>query len=774
MASLTPIYIAGINQGLTLDKKPFLLPEQAFPVLENAYVWRERVKKRQGNELLGRLRRVLTTQAMGNISAVGAGTFTFNIFTGLNVLVTEPNAQIELGSITPISIAIGAPINQTLTDALGTGVMTVVGAGPVTAANINYSTGDLSITFSGAAAASAATFTGAYYPSLTVMGIDDREIPAINDEQTIFLDTKYAYIHSGTGFQEFIPGTTWAGSDSDFFWSTNYRGILPSDRIFFVTNFVNDAFDPMRYVDTAGAWQTFAPGVAGATSTTADTVFMFQAKLLIPYYGRLLAFNTWEGTSIGTSVNIFNRCRFSQVGNPLQQTVVGPPFVGGAWRSDVFGKGGFVDAPTNEAITSVKFFKNTLLVGFERSRWQLRYVGEYGLPFIWERVSADFGTESTFSEILFDDFILSVGDRAIVAATDVSTRRIDEAIPDLVFTFSNTQGGLERVNGIRDYQRELVFWAYNDWESENKFPNTVLVYNYRNNTFATFRDNVTFFGTFQPETNVTWDSLDVFWDDMEQTWDDADQQALFPRIVSGNQQGYIQYFGYTTQDQPSLSINNIDFTVSPNVITVPNHNMKPFDVIYLTGLTYSATPSADLNNRIFQANPVYLAGVLQPDLIALAYWTGTQYADTPASAASDYIGGGQVSLFPLLNVQTKDINPFKEQGLNVKLSYIDFLTDATPSAVMTIVVYINTSTAAIGNLLVGNKDVETYLTTANNFYVPGSDYAWHRFFATLSGQFFSFSMTYSDALMNDLATHQQDWILNAITLNVRPGGRQVL
>lgn len=756
MQPLQPVLIAGYTQGQQQDKKPFLLPDQAFPRLENAYVWRERVKKRLGNELIGRLRRNLSLTSIGNISAGGAGTFSFNIFTGLG-LTGQANAQIEPGDITNISIAIGAPISQTLTDTAGTGVLVVNGAGLITAATINYSTGVLTITFSGAAGVSAATFTGAYYPSLSVTGIHQREVASVNQEQTIFFDTKYAYIYNGTNFQEFIPGTTWDGSDSDLFWAANYRGAAPEDRLFFVTNFINTAANPMRYVDIAGAWQTFAPAVDASN-------FLFQARILIPYYGRLIALNVWEGNAIGSAANIFNRCRFSQIGSPIASD---------AWRSDQFGKGGFIDAPTNEAITSAAFFKNTLVVFFERSTWQLRYVGEYGLPFIWERISSDFGSESTFSTVLFDDGVLGIGDKAIISTNSVNVNRIDEAIPDLVFTIRNADEGPARVVGIRDFQKELVYWTFPysvTQEEGQEVPNRVLVYNYRNNTFATFRDNVTFFGTLQSDNRVTWDSTDVFWGDEDIYWVDADSQTQFPFIVSGNQQGFIHKYGYVTQDESSLSITAVDMTVSPNQITIPNHNLEDFDIVFLQDLTYSSVPPIDLNDQLFMVKFV------DADTVSLFSWDGTQYIDTPVGGATIYIGNGVVTLFPRLYVATKDFNPYLGAGTNFKLSYIDFLTDATPSAVMTVLLNPNTAYNIQGNVNVGNPmlmntQVPTYITQP--YYTQAPDMAWHRFYASLSGQFIRVVMTYDESLMNDIETHQQDWTLNAMTLWVRPGGKSV-
>ena len=48
MNGLQNVLIGGYSSGgLTLDKKPFLIASEAFSNLENAYVFRNRVKKEE-------------------------------------------------------------------------------------------------------------------------------------------------------------------------------------------------------------------------------------------------------------------------------------------------------------------------------------------------------------------------------------------------------------------------------------------------------------------------------------------------------------------------------------------------------------------------------------------------------------------------------------------------------------------------------------------------------------------------------------------------------
>ncbi len=834
MQPLEQVLISGSGSGLRLNQKPFMIPDDAFSVLENAYVWRDQVKKREGLDLLGRLRRSFTAQPLGNTD--GAGNFSGDLKA---IFTLEASSEIAPGSI---SVTIGAQIFTETTD----GNLSNGAGGTGT---IDYLTGAITLNTNPNLAATAITITFGYYPSLPVMGIWQRELIAINNEQTIFFDTKYAYINSTgleNGFQELASTTptTWQGGDSDFFLCTNWRGANEYDRLFFATNFFLDTggptYDPIRYYDGA-TWVDFTPTL----DDTATPVKLVGARILIPYYGRLLALDTLEapdslatpGTpDIALTKEYYNRCRFSQIGSPIQAD---------AWQSTVFGKGGFIDAPVNEKIISATFFKNTLIVSFERSTWQLRYVGEYGLPFIWERISSDFGSESTFSPVLFDQGVLQIGDRAITTATSNNVERIDLQIPDLVFQMRNDEFGKSRVWGIRNFQKEVVYWSWVNTNLESlstwKFPNQTLLFNYRNNTYAVFRDNVTAFGIYQSPVGVTWDRIDIFWDDEDVFWDNENANPEFESIVSGNQQGFVHYYASSNIDEPSLRITAFTAGATTIEITSPDHNLANGEWIQITNATFS-TGDPGFNNRIYQIS------IVDKDTIAIYFW---QNGDLPVDLdPSNYIGGGVMTLFPIMDIQTKDFNPYQSKGSQLKLAYIDFLVDAFPQGLISVNVITNASNNNVGNVIVGNNKVEnglylfgaisninqtnpaiitspnhglrtgnsvtitnvvgmtqinnitaivtyinanqfslqgidatgfsTYVTSGNwqsnsqNLYIPGSNYAWHRFFATCTGQYLRIQLTYNDEQMADIVNSYTNFVMNAMALWVRPGSRSIL
>lgn len=772
--SYEPHYISSIedNSGLQTYFEPFLLPEKAFSELEDAYVWRGRVKRRVGFSLLGRLRRSLTATAMGNISAAGAGTFSFNIFTGLGLLTSEPNASVEIGSLTNIVISIGAPINQTLTDTTGTGTLVVAGAGPITSATINYSTGVLSITFSGAAGASAATFTGAYYPGLPVMALPTDQTDSINAENLYAFDTKYAYRFINGQFAELMPGTTWRGTDFNFFWTKTYgRQTNTNTKFLWVTNFNNSPLtpDPLRYF-TGSSWVNFIPPI-----TSNDT--LWTCKCIIPYKGRLLFFNTWEGVTSsgqGAALNYPQRLRFSQVGDPIQ---------GDAWRSDIVGKGGFIDAPTDEEMISVAFIKDVLVVKFERSSWKIIYTGNETFPFYFEKINAELGAESTFSIVQFDSGVLSFGNVGITSDDSVNVVRIDRTIPEFIFNVENEQNGPERVHGVRDFVNELVYWCYPNDDENLKFPNRVLVYNYVNSSYAIFHDSFTCFGYFQSSNDKVWADYNKKgnrWKSSFFTWSSGIQQSRFPDIVAGNQQGFVLDLNQHIDNDESLMITSITQAAAPDpvIFRSPNHNLQTDEFISLFGILGSGSPNPNtLNDRIFK-----VVKITDDTFSLLEYNDDTDEFDTVVlEPGGTYIGNGTIVYVNNIKITTKIFTPYYEIGGQCRIPYLDFLLTKTDAGEITcnIITDENADDTSSSNpsettSLLGSN---VLLTSPENITLLPSQQnqlkIWHRFFTQIIAQNFKIQLTMSGKQMSSDENYGSDIELHAMAIYTSKNARLV-
>lgn len=753
-----PLKVTAPETGLVQSREQFILPNDAYPVLENAYVWRERIKRKQGFELLGRLRRILTAQALGNTD--GSGDFTGNIF---SILTLEATAEIEVGSVV---ISDGT---NTFTDD-GLGILVGVPGGTGT---INYVTG--TVTISGGAIASPLVLAFNYYPSLPVMGLRQREQNNINKEQLVAFDTKYAYIFLG-GWQEFIPGTTWTGNDSDFFWSTNYWISATNAKLFWVTNFSGTSGDPIRYTDGTN-WFDFGAGsvpLVGIINIAGD--YLNQCLCLLPFRGRLVAFNTWEGQTLATSVQYRQRIRWAAIGNPLivEDLVAIPPVIG-PWRDDVRGKGGFLDIPTSENIVSVGFVRDNLVIYCESSTWQLRYTGRTIAPFQIEKVNSELGAESTFSAVQFDTSLVGVGDKGIVECDSYKSERIDIKIPDLVFSFNNNDNGTKRVHGIRDFVRRLAYWVYPQAENNSTFPNRRLVYNYENDSWAIFTDSLTTLGTYQPQTSRRWiDYVELVsdneWQNQNYPW--IDRPSLIPAIVGGNQQGYVEFLDETVTNDVSLSITNITGNdPNPTVITSINHNLKNGQVIQITGIPTGTPFASSLNNGIFAVV------VVNNDSFQLwLYDPVTQNFDhLPQTDSSGvYIGGGQIAIRDNFIIQSKKFN-YMDMGRQFQLGYIDVLMDDTENGAISLNIYNDYNMDAPSNKVPLNSDADTFFnsivpTNAAGIGVKGGTKNWQRVFCPTNSNFVTIEWTLSNAQMVG-PEQESDVQIDAQTIWSRPGGR---
>lgn len=771
--SYKPFYISSFENESGLDTyyESFLIPEKAFPELEDAFAWRGRIRRRDAFELLGRLRREIVD--LSEAATSGAANYTVaDILTSIRA--DQPNAEIQPDTLV-ITISAGN-VDETIYNDNGLGGITFV-SGPYTISSgtINYITGQLVLNFTGVPVVGKTVDVSLfYYPSLPVMGLPTRETININDEEIVAFDTIYAYRFVTGQFQEFpsVTPTTWSGSDSDFFWATNYWQTAGNNELFWVTNFFIS--DPIRYWDQSD-WTDFAP-ILRADDATTPTV-LTQARIIIPYKDRLVVLNTVETDTTGFN-NLFpQRARWSQNGDPtiIGTVQAGPSWnVVGAWADDVVGKGGYVDAYTNEQIISAEFIKDVLIVKFERSSWKLLYTGNETLPFIWQKINTELGAESTFSLIPFDKGVFSVGNVGIMTDDSINVSRIDQRIPQTVFNINNDNEGVKRVYGIRDFVNELALWTYPNSAENPTYPNKILVYNYVNQTWAIFNDSFTCFGYFQRQDDLSWETIPyTSWNAWNTAWNSGAIQSAYPDIIGGNQQGFVEIlFQDNTFNDPSLAITAIAATLAGQAgqITVPNHNLQSGQFIKITGIM--GTGSDGLNDTIYKIIDIIDANNFT--------FINEDSATMPAVSGT-YVGGGLVTVLNNINILTKRFSPFYDQGSQCRLGYVDFFFDKTSDGEVTVNLLLDESSSIIVNdpTLVGNVDTgllgdNTVLTRQESTDIPyqaNQDKIWHRMYTYAIAQNFQLQITLDDHQMFSQDINSSDIVLHAMTLYLSPNAR---
>lgn len=739
-------FIAPYNEdsGLQSYYKPWLIPDQAFSELNNAYVFRGRVRKRFGSRWIGN--NSLVSRLRINIGTITAGAFSGNVQT----ILADSDMPTSIGQ----SFSVGSIVFTVYNPAAGPQQM-LRSDNSVSAATYDLTSSNFNIT----AVALPNGTPVFFYPSFPVMGFPTYEQTSINNEYPIAFDTRYAYKYNhGSGYgwnrisaQNSSGDAVWTGSNSQFFWGDTWLGADASSKIIFVTNFNENETNFMRYYDGA-KWFSFNPQIDATPN------FLNSAQIIVAFKNRLVVLNTWEGPAFslpGTNYN--NRARYSQIGSPLDSD---------AWRQDIPGRGNAIDAPTTEAIVTVEFVKDRLIVFFERSTWEFVYTGNQAYPFQWQQINTELGAESTFSIVPFDKFCLGVGNTGIHACNGSNVERIDDNIPETVFQIHNNDNGVIRVYGIRDYHVEMVYWTFPSVDANTTFPypNRVLIYNYVTKTWAFNDDSITAFGYFKPIVGITWDSNTVTWDSSE-SWDSGSIQALFRQVIGGNQQGYTFICDADeTTNAPVIQITNITLVSGVTTITSIQHNLREQDnvdnntYIYIEGATWSDASDV-LNNEIFQ-----VISVIDENTFEIESFT---------PLTGDYMGGGLISRVSNISIKTKEYNFYADKGRNAYISKVDFMVDSTAAGQMQVDFYVSTATtpiledSALTGSLLGTGNLDTYPYPTIPFEATATR-LWHPVYFQADGEIVQFWLFMNATQMLDVNVRDADFALHAMCIFAQP------
>lgn len=835
----TPILISNTRRGLERDLEANLIPQDAYPDLEDVFMFRGRIRRRKGLKYLGQ---IVTDAVNENDGTANGASFSGNL----------THFPIQPGSLV---ITVGA---VTFTDN-GSGVL--VGNPNTNSGTINYFTGAFTLSFAPPLGAPTAVISNySFYNFLPCMGLRTRELTTINEEQLVAFDTTKANVFSANAIPPQFTDVTfykttnvafsWSASDANFFWSTNYQnaffatnnkpgfqefvitGITPgattvitftggdvfqNGDIIAVTNVIQpttDTFfingqtgavtahgagtvtvaintaagftytsgglihsltrtqsgDGIRWYDGTG-WVNFQPPLS-ATLTGTNVNILQTALIMLPYKGRLLALNTQEGVAGGVVTNFAQRARYSEIGTVYYNNLTPSGFTGGfqadAWRDDIVGRGGFIDAPTSEQIISAEFIKDTLVVFFERSTFQLRYTGDPTIPFIWEKINTELGAESTFSIVPFDRGVYGVGNYGIITCDSVNVERIDQIIPDEVFNIHNTNNGVKRVHGIRDYTKQLVYWTFpNDFvatddNTTSKFPTRVLVLNYLDGSYSFFNDSLTCFGAFQTFKDVRWADLPVQWISYPEQWNGGAQQQDYPIIVAGNQQGYVFIYNQDNNNSPindpSLTISAIT-QASPAQITATNHNLQVGQVIQITGVN----GMTQINGNTLSPNGIYqVLSVINANNFTITYFDASTNTFKPLDSTgfSPYTNGGQITVINNFSVLSKQFNPYDQEALEARLTYFDIFIEAAANGQFSINLYLNQDSNTIVT-----SDISLAQTST------GQQKIWFRTIPNVTGQYIQYQMTLSNAQMNVPTSYDFEFILHAVMMHFQKASR---
>ena len=555
---------------------------------------------------------------------------------------------------------------------------------------------------------------------------------------------------------------------------------------------------------TGLGWVNFAPPLTAISVTindqTSDLYYLVGALAILPFKDRLLFFAPQIQSSTGPVIQL-----------PLQDTVLwswnGTPYYNAlvptnlnntetfdvrAYYVDQTGFAGYLSAGISQPILTVMNNEDVLLIGFGGAGKKTRFVYTNNdlQPFLFYLINSQFPSASTFSAIVLDRGGIDIGSYGITMTTQQSCDRIDLDIPDEVFTIQALNNGQKRVNAVRDFFREWIYFSYptGDGVATNQsyvYPCQSFLLNYRDQTWAIFRENFTHHGTFRRTTNRTWTTLPFpTWNSWTEPWSAGSTQALFPSIVAGNPQGFVLIKDAAGGGEG----------ISGSVVGIQDDGMGFTQMTSINHCVNSGAisdiPSGDyllFNNFL---NATYLNG--QIALVNRVIDADNFVVDIPFQFF-DYTGLGTYARLSQPLIQTKQFPFYWEQGRQIRLQAQKYLFDKTADGEVTVNIYLSQDPNTIwnsGNIvpqtqvtnssLIYSQKVYTCpestnlgLTPANiNLQTPtaaGQFQIWHRMNTSLIGESVQIGICLNDTQMRTLELATAEIALHAIQLTLSPG-----
>ena len=402
-------------------------------------------------------------------------------------------------------------------------------------------------------------------------------------------------------------------------------------------------------------WVNFMPPLSQASFSIANLpqaqYYLVGARIILPFKDRLLFIGPVIQSSVGSPIYLQDTVIYSQngtvyytcsfQGDPRFPT--SPPGIvsllvpsgqtatASAYFEDSTGYGGNVTAGLDQPIITASPNEDVLILGFSTVQTRLIYSGSDFIPFNFFVTNSELGSGSTFSQITMDEGVITRGTRGYIITSQVQAQRIDLEIPDEVFQINLLNNGNERFCAQRDFINEWIYFTYPVSGIPYNFPNTTLQYNYRDQSWATFYECYTTYGSFRAISGYTWATIGEkyeTWSVWNEPWNSGASTLLQPKVIGGNQQGFILLRDDGTNEGNSLFISNISF---PAIIT---------------NITQAAQAVVTANNQFIIGQSVMFSGVagmtqingLSPIIVAATPTQFTIALDTTGFSA--YSSGG--------------------------------------------------------------------------------------------------------------------------------------
>ncbi len=475
MDGYKPYLISNFRTGYSYEVEPWLLPKDAFKKLFNAYLYRGVINKRQGYTPFVRLAHAIEDESYGTGNGSDK-TYTHSAF----------KTPIRSGSL-----VVAGP-GETFIDN-GDGTLTGSAGGTGT---VDYTTGALSVTFF-ASPTGAITCDYYFFPALPVLGIYTF-YDSVGGSELLFFDTKRALKYDPSHFTTIdISGTDiFTGDDTNLVWLENWNGI----------SYFTNGKDRVKCFNGQDPVSNILLDTNGDGINDVET-----CALIFAFKNRLVLLRTIENGNICAQ-----RARWGKQG-------------GTDFTNDEY-----IDAPTVDWIIGAEFLGDKLIVFFERSIWELRYTGDYDLPFTWIKICDTEGCYAPFSLGVFSSDILSLAATSIISCDGLDAVPIDRLIPDIALSFSQEHIGRAYAANLDELKQYWLSYP----TPGSSLCDQVLILNYDDRSWSIYGLPFQSYGFYKVEEDLTWDDPELDWNS-EELWDGKTMQGGYPTTLGGSHDGYV-------------------------------------------------------------------------------------------------------------------------------------------------------------------------------------------------------------------------------------------
>lgn len=334
-----------------------------------------------------------------------------------------------------------------------------------------------------------------------------------------------------------LAGDYFSGLYNNFFNATDWQGFLYlTNNVDRITRFNGTVLDRPPFGITLAHKNTFINDI-----TTCLDLDVYKNRLLLQR-------PTVNGVVDAQSI------RYSAINVPTNIA------------ADVTGNGGEISAPTDDFLQASEFLRDQLVVFFTNSTFMFRFTGSPFIPFQFDKINVTKSCNSPYSSVAYDDRVTAIGKKGLIYCDGTTTARYDNAVIDNYKDINQEfyQLCYSQRNDAQN-QTWMLYPSSDEVFTGDPFSDKIFVYNFLENTWATYLIPMSCLGLYLVQSDATWADFapggkwfDEYptWADCDFPWDEFLQQRDALSVMGGGLDGVIYEMdvGIQDRDPPGFTI----------------------------------------------------------------------------------------------------------------------------------------------------------------------------------------------------------------------------